>query len=622
MKFRSSFVWRCFILSVPPSHILSPNVNFNQVINLNGDMQLNTLVFPDNSKIETFSQTQRQVIVNQNPSPLTANHVIGSTGQPFVQLSQNSMTIATNNATDLVGAQIELPINQATLDQNGITADNTFVAMLSPDRQAWMVMEGQKSVNTTDRTVRLVKLNSIDGEYMAIGRKTVETSNVLSPFGQSTTQQSVNITGSGIQELEFTDGFRMSVRANMPMTINTDVVNGVSTSMLTNGVMPVNNYRYLVSSNLAGVIPNLNQMMAVVQLPINAIRVMDMAQKMGMGANSTVSLGIAQRVVLQNPGGASGGSLSPAPQKRQKSASSKASKSTTGTKSSAAKSSVAKTSAAKASATSSVEAATSAAPEAASAKSSTADSASGEASAAADGASGAASSPEASASEGAVSGASSTEASATESAASGASASSAPPAAGASATSTTQAPQGTTGQGPSNSQNQNPAATQLLLSPTFTPISARAVLDMTNSRIAVPVSQLDGEFILTMGTPGTSQAGVTQEQGQTGGASTQSQGGLTVTMAELTALVKQQKNGGIMPVWQMMADFMNQELQSQNQNGVIKQRSRSRSSRTDDVKLLLCGPPPMISAMKKSAESLGFKKAKPVSKLEDQVFAF
>lgn len=42
----------------------------------------------------------------------------------------------------------------------------------------------------------------------------------------------------------------------------------------------------------------------------------------------------------------------------------------------------------------------------------------------------------------------------------------------------------------------------------------------------------------------------------------------------------------------------------------------------DDVKLLLCGPPPMIAAMKKASEGLGFKKAKPVSKLEDQVFAF
>ncbi|KAJ3539612.1 hypothetical protein NM208_g5420 [Fusarium decemcellulare] len=42
----------------------------------------------------------------------------------------------------------------------------------------------------------------------------------------------------------------------------------------------------------------------------------------------------------------------------------------------------------------------------------------------------------------------------------------------------------------------------------------------------------------------------------------------------------------------------------------------------NDVKILLCGPPPMVSAMKKITESLGYDKAQPVSKLEDQVFAF
>ncbi|KAK7727784.1 NADH-cytochrome b5 reductase [Botryosphaeria dothidea] len=41
-----------------------------------------------------------------------------------------------------------------------------------------------------------------------------------------------------------------------------------------------------------------------------------------------------------------------------------------------------------------------------------------------------------------------------------------------------------------------------------------------------------------------------------------------------------------------------------------------------DVKILVCGPPPMVSAMKKAAESLGYDKARPVSKLEDQVFCF
>ncbi|KAF7514506.1 hypothetical protein G7054_g15254 [Neopestalotiopsis clavispora] len=292
-------------------------VQFNQVINLNGDMQLNSFVFPDNSKIETFSQSQKQIIVNQNPNPLSANHVVGSSGQPFVQLSQNSMTIQTNKATDLVGGQVEMSIDPNLLQQAGVSPDNTFVAQLSPDRQAWIIMEGIKSVNTTDNTVRMIKMTSLDGEYMAVGRQTTETGNVLTTFNQN---QQVQISGSGIQEVEFTDGFRMSVRASQPMTLKTDVVNGISSSMTTGGIMPVNNFRYKVTSNLAGVNTDLNSMVAVVQLPLNAQRIMTMAQQMGAQANTPISLGVAQRVVLQNPGGSSVQNLA----RRQKSASSAA----------------------------------------------------------------------------------------------------------------------------------------------------------------------------------------------------------------------------------------------------------------------------------------------------------
>lgn len=42
----------------------------------------------------------------------------------------------------------------------------------------------------------------------------------------------------------------------------------------------------------------------------------------------------------------------------------------------------------------------------------------------------------------------------------------------------------------------------------------------------------------------------------------------------------------------------------------------------NDIKILVCGPPPMVSAIKKATESLGYEKAKPVSKLPDQVFCF
>ncbi|CAH0027285.1 unnamed protein product [Clonostachys rhizophaga] len=41
-----------------------------------------------------------------------------------------------------------------------------------------------------------------------------------------------------------------------------------------------------------------------------------------------------------------------------------------------------------------------------------------------------------------------------------------------------------------------------------------------------------------------------------------------------------------------------------------------------DVKILLCGPPPMVSGMKKITASLGYGSSRPVSRLEDQVFAF
>lgn len=52
---------------------------------------------------------------------------------------------------------------------------------------------------------------------------------------------------------------------------------------------------------------------------------------------------------------------------------------------------------------------------------------------------------------------------------------------------------------------------------------------------------------------------------------------------------------------------------------MIKERLPAPAS---DIKVLICGPPPMVSAMKKATESLGYTKARPVSKLEDQVFCF
>ncbi|KAF7725920.1 NADH-cytochrome b5 reductase [Apophysomyces ossiformis] len=41
-----------------------------------------------------------------------------------------------------------------------------------------------------------------------------------------------------------------------------------------------------------------------------------------------------------------------------------------------------------------------------------------------------------------------------------------------------------------------------------------------------------------------------------------------------------------------------------------------------DVKILLCGPPPMVSLLAKAASELGYEKPRAVSRTEDQVFKF
>jgi hypothetical protein len=95
-------------------------------------MQLNSFQFPDRSKVETFSQKQQQIIVNQQTPAIPANQVTGTTGQPFVQISPQSMTISTNGATDLVGGQIEMAMTMQTLQTNAVQPDNTYVVSKFP----------------------------------------------------------------------------------------------------------------------------------------------------------------------------------------------------------------------------------------------------------------------------------------------------------------------------------------------------------------------------------------------------------------------------------------------------------------------------------------------------------
>lgn len=76
----------------------------------------------------------------------------------------------------------------------------------------------------------------MDGEYVLLGRKTVDTANIFVQYGFGATR-TVNVTGgNGIQEAEFVDGLRFSLEAKNQMRINVDLKNGIDDKAVPKGM--------------------------------------------------------------------------------------------------------------------------------------------------------------------------------------------------------------------------------------------------------------------------------------------------------------------------------------------------------------------------------------------------
>lgn len=182
-------------------------------------------------------------------------------------------------------------------------------------------------------------------------------------------------------------------------------------------------------------------------------------------------------------------------------------------------------------------------------------------------------------------------------------------------------------QGGTPTNGNNPVAAALLLAPTFTPIQANAVLDQVNMRIAVPVRQIDGEYILIMSMSGGAQA-ATPPQGQTptpaegqrpatgsqtpGARAPQSGAGATggeqpasngttlakperrqesvkapqgiiiMTMAEINNMAEREMWGGSIPVTRMMNDYVKEMTGSD-----LFAPANSTSEATSGIKIIV-----------------------------------
>jgi hypothetical protein len=95
------------------------------------------------------------------------------------------------------------------------------------------------SINSTENKTRIIKMISLDGEYMLLGRKSQDVTNIFVQYGQGATR-TVNITGgNATQEAEFVDGLRFSIRSAEPFTLNADIPFGVDEAAVPTDAVPL-----------------------------------------------------------------------------------------------------------------------------------------------------------------------------------------------------------------------------------------------------------------------------------------------------------------------------------------------------------------------------------------------
>ncbi|RDW61324.1 hypothetical protein BP5796_11216 [Coleophoma crateriformis] len=262
---------------------------FGDKIDVLGAMGRTDQDFADGLALDLFSPKNRTLVVKQNTAPLPAQFVSGTTGSPFVALMNYSYIITMNETANDLIAKIEIPFDLGNLAAQGVNPSNTYVGTLAADKQSWVVNDANRNVHISENNTRIIKMTSLDGEFMLLGRTTVDTTNVFVQYGQGETRV-VNMTGGpGIQEAEFVDGLRFSTQAEKPLRMNVDIVNGINPATMPANTQSLNSFAWVVNTSDPNVRVNSR-----VNVPFN--RAMLAALKSN-GTSPSQSLMVARRAL-------------------------------------------------------------------------------------------------------------------------------------------------------------------------------------------------------------------------------------------------------------------------------------------------------------------------------------
>jgi len=213
-------------------------------------MQRTDQDFQDGLALDLFSPKNRTLVVRQNTKALPGSFVTGSFGEPFIALSTYSYIIKMNETANDLIAKIEIPYDPVKLNKLDVQEGNTYVGRLADDGLSWVIDETTRNVHRSENNTRIIKMTSLDGEYMLLGRQSVDISNIFVQYGQGATR-TVNITGGpGRQEAEFIDGLRFSMVSQARLTMNVDITNGIDPASLPPGTLSLNSYAWTVNTSM------------------------------------------------------------------------------------------------------------------------------------------------------------------------------------------------------------------------------------------------------------------------------------------------------------------------------------------------------------------------------------
>ena len=94
--------------------------------------------FKDGLALDILLPKTRTLSVQQDTSPLGAQFITGTSGQPFVALpvSNYSYIIKMNETANDLISKFEIPYDPMTIGEKGVQEANTYVATLAADKKS------------------------------------------------------------------------------------------------------------------------------------------------------------------------------------------------------------------------------------------------------------------------------------------------------------------------------------------------------------------------------------------------------------------------------------------------------------------------------------------------------